>query len=292
MPRGDNLACGWAKAWVLTWNNPPPNAVHKLTESPGQQYTILGGETAPSTGTPHIQGYIRWARQKSFAQVKALAPSAHWERAKGDDLANFDYCSKKTILYESGERPQQGKRNDIHEVRLMLREGGTMEDVVNNATSLQAVRFGELFLRYSSPRIREERPIVKWIWGPTKTGKSYMAHQEAQNPWWSNKDLTWWEGYHGQKHVIIDDFRGSFCPLQELLRILDRYPYKVMYKGGSCELLATHIWITSCVPPEQAYPGCNERIDQLTRRIASVIHLTKQYEEPLKQADPALEPDG
>lgn len=283
MPRGDNRECGWACAWIFTWNNPPESAKETI-KAFNSCYTIAGFEHAPTTGTPHIQGYVKWDHQHSFEEVRQLIPQARWARAKGTPYENRVYCTKESTWFESGKLPLQGARKDIHDVREILQKGGTMNDVVNTTTSYQAARFGEIFLKYNSPLQRRTKPYVKWIWGPTGTGKSHMAFEEAKSPWISNKDLTWWDGYWGQKHVIIDDFRGNYCPFQELLRILDKYPYRVMIKGSSQELLATHIWITSCIPPEQAYPGCNERINQLTRRIDEVVHLTEPFiEEAVKR---------
>ena len=71
--------------------------------------------------------------------------------------------------------------------------------------------------------------------------------------WISAKDLKWWPAYDGQADVILDDFRGHHCSFTELLRILDRYPLQVPYKGGFTPFLARRIIITSAHHPRKVY---------------------------------------
>jgi hypothetical protein len=86
------------------------------------------------------------------------------------------------------------------------------------------------------------------------------------------KTNKWWPGYDGQKHVIIDDVRGSFCSYSTMLRLLDQYPFTVEYKGGTRELLAEVIFLTSCKPPNELY-NLDEDQQQLLRRIEEIIFL-------------------
>lgn len=288
MPRHEKRDCGWSQAWSFTWNNPPETAIETLKDLP-HLYLIIGTETAPTTGTKHLQGYIQFPNQWSFEHVTSVNKAIHWERSRGSPAENRTYCSKESITLESGKLPKPGRRTDIDDVRDIIKNGGTMNDVVNTTTSYQAARFGELYLKYASPKKRTNPPTVKWIWGPTGTGKTKLAFEEAKDPWISNKSLQWWDGYFGQKDIIIDDFRGDFCTFHELLRILDRYPYRVMNKGGSCELLAENIWITSCFPPDKVYTNCSEKVDQLLRRITTVIQLkSPQPPDPLELLDEEL----
>ena len=81
-------------------------------------YVITGFETAPATGTKHIQDYIRFSSPRQFAWVKAkLRTTAHIERARGTEEQNRTYCSKSGTFKESGEfraeSGSQGRRNDL-----------------------------------------------------------------------------------------------------------------------------------------------------------------------------------
>jgi hypothetical protein len=116
---------------------------------------------------------------------------------------------------------------------------------------------------------RDWKPKVYWYYGESGSGKTRAAMGES-NPndrWVSMDSLKWWDGYDGQGDIVIDDFRGSDCRLKTLLRILDRYEYRVEYKGGSTQLLAKRIWITCPYSPESCYRDDGENLKQLLRRI-------------------------
>lgn len=123
-------------------------------------------------------------------------------------------------------------------------------------------------LQYLEPQ-RDWAPEVYWFYGPTGSGKTRKAFELCEDPWISDQGLRWWDGYDGHEDVIIDDFRKDFCKFHELLRILDRYPYRVEVRGGSRQLLARRIFITSLYSPEETY-HMREDIGALTRRITEV----------------------
>lgn len=259
-------------------------------------YLVVGKEVCPTTGREHMQGYVRFANPHALAGVNKLA-KAHWEPCKGTEQDNFDYCTKEEDrIIEWGERekpdetdrdPKQGKRNDIAHVRELVQAGASMEEVVCESNSYQAIRMAETMLKYFEQK-RSWIPNVVWIWGPTGTGKSHMAHNicgaddaEAREPWISGVNGRWFEGYDGHEKVIIDDFRHDWCDFHVLLRLLDRYPYRVEVKGGSRQFLARWIVITSPFPPDKVYPGrIGEDVAQLLRRITRIVHLTQPYVAP------------
>jgi len=86
-------------------------------------YAVVGREVAPTTGTPHLQGYVRLRSRIRFASLRALLPQCHLSRARGTPQQNFDYCSKDGNFDEWGTRPavSQGRRTDFEEFRDWLR---------------------------------------------------------------------------------------------------------------------------------------------------------------------------
>ena len=138
--------------------------------------------------------------------------------------------------------------------------------------SYQLVKFGSELLKYYEKK-RDWVPNVKWYYGSTGTGKTKAAYDEynGKDFWRSSKNLKWWEGYDAHENVLIDEFRADFCTFHELLEILDRYDYRVECKGGSRQLLAKNIIITSNKHPKDIFEHrCEEDIEQLMRRISSV----------------------
>lgn len=239
---------------------------------------VVGNEVGES-GTPHLQGYAEFDRAVDLGTLgRLLGGRAHVEACKGTAAQNIAYCRKGGDCYcERGVPGAPGTRNDIRAVRELVRNTGRMADVIEIATSYQSLRMAELLLKYVGPE-RKSPPRVRWFWGPTGTGKTLSAVTEAGGDFWmSSRSLRWWDGYDGQTKVIFDDFRADFCTFHELLRILDRYPFRVEVKGGSRPLLATDIWVTSCHPPERVYPNCGERVEQLIRRI----HEVREFSPPV-----------
>lgn len=281
----------------FTLNNPTDEQINALNDW-DVKYLVYGHEECPTTGTPHLQGYVEFKDSTRFGTVKRKFPTIHIEKRQADALTAANYCKKgfqsheewkefgtegpnygtNAVIFEKGEISggKQGKRTDIDNVKDMLHEGKGMRHIVEHATSYQSAKFAELYLKYNE-RKRDWKPKVTWIWGPTGAGKTKQAFELLEKDCWiSSRNLQWWDGYDAHENVLIDEFRGDFCTFHELLRILDRYPYRVQNKGGSRELLAKNIVITSCFPPDKVYQA-REDIGQLLRRIDDVIFLGEKF---------------
>lgn len=255
-----------SRGWCFTVNNPPAGLSYDSIEC---AYIVVGDEHG-ELGTHHHQGYVYFANAKAFNPVKKLLPEgAHIEAAKGSPRQAAEYCKKEKVFYEAGECPAPGRRTDVETVRQMVDEGQGMRSIVDCVNSFQAIRAAEVLLKYKE-KPRDWEPKVLWFYGPTGSGKTREAFSLCKEPWVSGRSLKWWEGYDAHENVIIDDFRGDFCTFHELLRILDRYEYRVETKGGSRQLRARLIVITCPCHPSKVYPNCGERIDQLLRRITEV----------------------
>lgn len=265
-----------SRGWAFTLNNYTQRELDILMSRdflPNNPVTYLcfGKELAPETGTPHLQGYIFFKNPVGLAFAKETVcdeNTVHMEVAKGTPDQNIKYCSKSGDFYQCGEVPQQGRRTDISKVRdQVLKEGVSMLEIAENTTSYQALRFAEGLQKYKRAPPQRVKD-VRWYYGPTGTGKSKLAFEEAgDDVWVSNRDGKWYDGYWGQKVAIFDDLRGDFCPLHTLLRLTDRYPYRVEVKGGSVWFNPQTIIITSTHSPSECYSGVSESIQQLLRRI-------------------------
>lgn len=261
------------KFWCLTWNNYPENNWLKILENLNYSYGIFGEEIGEN-GTKHIQGYVEFSSNRKMARLKKESSNEiHWEKRRGKAAQAAEYCKKEGKYIEQGEVSidKQGDRTDINEVREMINNKKGMKEIVEITNSFQAIRFAETLLKYKEAK-RNWKPEVYWYWGETGTGKTRRAMEEATDPYVSGKNLKWWEGYDAHSDVIIDDFRADFCTFHELLRILDRYEYRIEVKGSSRQLLAKKIWITSCHRPSEVY-NVREDIDQLLRRIDVVEEI-------------------
>lgn len=246
-------------------------------------YAIFGYEKAPSTGTPHIQGYVYYHSMKSFKQMQALTQrKADLRAAKGTIKHNREYCSKGGTFKEHGDVPDdQGKRTDLSEVKFLVMESGSIRKVIEAEATMNQIKYALAILPFVEQR-RDWKPQVIWFWGPTGTGKTKAAFAAFPDPdlrYRNNGNLKWWDGYDGQPNVIIDDIRVESIRFVELLSLLDRYEYRVENKGGYRQFLAKQIIITCPTSPTTMYWGKDENVAQLLRRIDNIIKFPEEYEQ-------------
>lgn len=109
-----------AKHWVFTLNNYTQQEELDLRECIDHNddvvYLVYGRETAPSTGTPHLQGFISFRDQVYRTRVQAsLGPRAWFAVSRGTIAQASSYCKKSGDFVEIGSRPasEQGKRTDF-----------------------------------------------------------------------------------------------------------------------------------------------------------------------------------
>lgn len=261
--------------FVFTINNPTQEDVDGACQLP-YSYLILGLEKGDQ-GTIHIQGYCELTSQLRFGGVTKFLPRAHIECRQGSAQQASDYCKKENNFHEYGKLSKPGHRTDIQSVKELIKSGKGMKEITDEVDSYQAIRHAETYLKYHEKK-RDWKPYVVWIYGPTGTGKTRRAMElsNKESRWVSLNNGKFWEGYDAHECVILDDFRGDWCKFHELLRILDRYEYRVEVKGGSRQLLARSIIITSSKSPREVYNVPDEDIEQLIRRIDKVEWLTQR----------------
>jgi hypothetical protein len=259
---------GRMRNFVFTINNWTTEDLEKANSIWDKaSYLIIGKEGKEKT--PHLQGYCELKGQMSLKTIsKKYLPRASIRKAKGNGIQNKAYCSKEGDFVEQGELKKQGKRTDIEKVREAINDGSTMREIAEVATNFQTIRMAEVLLKYNE-KPRNWKPVVKWYYGATGTGKSKLAHEETEDAYVAMETAKWWEGYDAHEEVIIDDMRKNFSTFNYLLKLLDRYPFKVEVKGGSRQFLAKTIIITSCYSPYEMY-DTREDIQQLIRRIDEI----------------------
>lgn len=263
------------RTWCFTDNE----CKEAVWDSIDCQYVLYGRETAPTTGQRHLQGIVTFGAVRSLAQVKKLHPTAHLEPAISVP-ASIAYCKKDGDFVERGVPLAQGHRSDLDAVIAMVNEGATLKSIAEVHPGA-IVRYHQGIAKLISLKVdhrsQDVTPQVFWFHGPSASGKSRAAFEEAgPDAYVYCKTGKFWEGYCGQTNVIFDDFRPDQMPFAILLSVLDRYRMQVEVKGGSCPLAATKFWITTPDDVATTYTRTNhvtggtwetENITQLQRRV-------------------------
>ncbi|AVH76405.1 putative Rep [Circoviridae TaCV2] len=266
------------RAAVFTLNNYTEEEYEslKLLEC---KYIIIAKEVGMK-GTPHLQGYVEFQKQVRYSNLFKINKRIHWEERRGTQQQAIDYCKKEGNYIEIGEKKKQGERIDLQRTYQILDETGSMQEIMKKRPSLQMIKTAEKWVTWMDKE-RNEKPIVTWIFGESGSGKSKLAQEMSQgkNTYWKD-DTKWWNGYDQEEVCIIDDFRSRDMTFTQLLRLLDRYPYRVEFKGGSRQFNSKTIIITSIKDPLRVYNYIeeDEPYEQLKRRIDKIIFCKKNQE--------------
>lgn len=245
------------------------------------QYIVIGTELGESGNNLHQQVHVEFKRSMTWGRImkfcKIYGGNCYLEKTRGSDQQSIDYVKKEGLhVMEYGEPGKQGKRNDVDNIRQMIKDGCNMRDILELTSNSNIIRFAENLFKYHEVG-RNWEPTIYWYWGKTGYGKSRTAEDEAGkngNEFYKMCDATgkWWDGYDGHENVIIEELRSDF-PLKKLLLITDRYKLAIEVKGGMRQLRARNIWITSPYHPEDLYKWTGEDLGQLTRRIKNIKYF-------------------
>lgn len=129
---------------------------------------------------------------------------------------------------------------------------------------------------------RREKPLVIWLNGAAGSGKSKFTHEIVdERHIYMTWSAQWFDGYDPAIHLlfVMDDMRGADVSPTWLLRLLDRYQFKVAVKGASIEFRSPVIIITSAQTPQNFWrEACekyarSEEYEQLGRRLDHVLQV-------------------
>lgn len=244
-------------------------------------YLVVGKEVGES-GTPHLQGYVEWGRSVRFTTLKKLNDRIHWEKRRGTAQQAADYCKKDGNFTQKGDISSQGERKDLDEVKESILGGRKVDDILLEDPMLYH-QYGRTLNKiedlYMRKRYRVQMTKGIWYWGETGVGKSHKAFEEftPETHYVVPNDNGWWDGYTQQHTVILNDFRGHIS-YNELLQMVDKYPFSVKRRNREpMPFTSRFVIITSSLPPEKVYHNRNDedKIEQLLRRF-DIIHMDKK----------------
>lgn len=269
-------------AWTL--NNYTPREVQAIGECTVWKYCCYGIEEAPSTGTPHLQGYLEMTDKVSFATLNNRISAAfgfpcrmHFIVANGTAQHNITYCSKDGSFREFGTKPKgQGKRSDLDRAVEAIDAGKGLDGVIDAAPS-SFIRYsnGILKLLMYKTKPRDFKTKVYWLYGATGVGKSRFAWGVAPAAYAKDPATEWWDGYTSQRVVIIDDYRANAkMNFSYLLRLFDRYPMLIQVKGGTFHFSSRVIFLTTHSDVKTTFQTCDwiqeGQIAQMERRVEQI----------------------
>lgn len=256
---------------MFTCNNYTDKHIECLVPGELIKYVCYGVETAPSTGTKHLQGYIELSRPSRLAALKQFGNSFHWEPRNGTQDQAIEYCQKEGSFIELGEKKSQGARNDLARLKAEYQKGGRWQ-ALPQVENWQQFQFVSKALPCILQKRRDWKPEVWWLYGASGSYKTQSAIQFAKDYVGERYYLKagtskWWNMYDLEEFVIIDDLKPNVINISELLNWLDSCRCEVETKGGTLQLMAKTIICTSILHPD--YFDTDDK--ELRRRITHVI---------------------
>lgn len=257
------------------------------TDNDNIRYIIYQEERCPETNKHHLQGYVEFNKPLRLSTYKKYFPQGtHFEERRGTRNQARDYCKKDDSRvsgpWEFGNWINgQGSRSDLKECA----------DLCLNSLNptIVATTFPDTYIRYSRGikdlifiHLEEQSKVwrtlnVQVLWGEAGTGKTRYA-VESSNDYYiltnSNSGGVWFDGYNGQKTLIIDDFYG-WIKFNFLLRILDGYQLRIETKGNHTYALWDTVYITSNNSPDTWYDYSKfttQQYNALFRRLSNIVH--------------------
>lgn len=256
-----------SKRWCYTLNNYSEEEYTALQQQ-ASCYHVMGSEIGKE-GTPHIQGFITFAKAKRLSGVKKINGRAHWEKTRETSDIAANYCKKDGLFWEQGKVPTQGKRTDLESVADMVKEGKSIKEIAEEYPT-QIIKFHrgirELQILQAKPYNHDGVRGV-WYYGPPGTGKSRKAREENPDAYIKPQN-KWFDGYSGEKVIILDDLDTSM--LQHYLKIwADRYACSGETKGGTVHLQHHKFIVTSNYSIEQLWPDDDVMRQAIARRFTA-----------------------
>lgn len=266
-----------AKHWCFTINN-YEEGEERLDWLDGFDYCVAGREVAPDTGTPHLQGYVSFSKQKRLSALKKIHKTAHWEISRGTPQQAADYCKKDGQFVEKGTLPKAKnvaggeKTAEKYKRAYDLAKSGNLEDIDKDLLT----KHYNTYKRIRTDNQPKIAPIAtlehEWHYGPTGTGKSRAVREKYPDAF--IKDANhWWDGYNGEKVVIVEDVDKYDVKLGRYLKLWgDHYAFPADMKNqGKLDIRPQKVIITSNYNPRDIWDD-EKTYEPIERRYKLVTY--------------------
>lgn len=277
------------RSWMLTI--PAESVSKEELEKKLASYTYIGQmEKGEKSDYLHWQIYIEHKTPIRFSTLKKKFPKAHLEVRHSSKKACYDYVTKsKSAIPNSGV-----KNGDI-----VIDETDSPKVSVEAAVSLmeRGMRVNEVLIQYPSlwrsmayleraqaiidenNHSMSKRDVrVEYIYGQPGTGKTryiYETHGYDQVYRVTNYKHPF-DGYQGQDVLVLDEFYDSI-PLDQLLNVIDVYPFKMPARYNDHWAAYTKVYIISNRKLKDQYTTLffyeDERAPSFYRRISDSYEM-------------------
>jgi hypothetical protein len=265
------------------------------------KYMAFGREVAPSTGTPHLQGFIVFQNARSLEAVRNMFSGlcqSHVEVMKGTIEQNLLYISKEDpAFFEKGVKPASQKEKGQKGAEKIAAMWDAAKKGEFEKLPVGMIKTAEyVHAKYGpQPSNRDSLDNI-WIWGESGVGKSKWV-RDTYPVFYTKPMSKWWDGYQHEEVVCLDDFAPEHAKfLTYHLKIwADHYVIQAEVKGGMLRIRPKVFVITSQFSPEDCWPSDSKEDREnraAIRRRFRVVHLVRSDAERVAQEHLGVGPRG
>lgn len=257
--------------YCITINNYSEEELAYCRANPPKDVQYIGFELETGdNGTPHIQGFVHYTNAVPFNTVKKHFPRAHIEAMRGSLEHNTKYCSKEGKLEQYGNKPKSMKEaaKQSAEERWALAKAGKFQQLPPE----QIKTYEYIHSKYADKPKSLDKLQNVWLCGPANCGKSSTVRRKWPDYYDKERDNKWWDGYEGEKVVLIDDVdprhNKDYNLAGMLKRWADHYPFNGEVKGGCIKNMRPEmIVVTSQYTIEEVFGYDSKAFDAISRRF-------------------------
>jgi hypothetical protein len=256
--------------------------VHALLCAKGR--AIRGGVIARELhedGTPHIHVYLLLEAEYCCRNARYWDLGSYhgnYQHAKSY-TAVLQYVRKDKDYMEFGDLDLEAKLESKTHHRRYLGKRLQRESLADLTDEFPELMFDykklkEAQLAYRQdklPNPTHETARGTWIRGPPGSGKTHSVHT-TESDLYIKAQNKWWDGYTGQKAVLLDDFdQQGECLAHHMKIWADKWPAQGEVKGGHVPLTYDRLIVTSNFTIDQAFKNTDpETIKALHRRFKKI----------------------
>lgn len=261
--------------------------------------TFYGALCVSAEGNKHGHIAVHFEKAKRLQAVAKLLGNAHTEPQRGTKEQAINYIEKNGAFAEKGEKilayfgnkasmhDASGEQVNMQAIFQAVKKGtitaSNLDEYIytNAKTESQARAIESAYNRALCMCGNEQRHVtVVYVEGETGSGKTRGAYERYKDIFRtsvSDRTSFPFNGYRGQKVLLLDELRPNQYKPAELFQILDGYPMSVDIKGGRVPAMWETVVITTAMRLDDWYKDDKGKYTQDNNRKQFERRISYHY---------------
>lgn len=212
----------------------------------------------------HLHALVMLTKKKSvrnpFFWDLSILYHGNYQAARSSDEVR-KYITKEDSepyeegVYHSNDHSLVQKRSQENKILLEKSMKQLVDDGDIHLMNYVNIRNARILYKLDNQLVPEKQPKKNmWIYGATGTGKSLYVRDNFGGKFYNKPMNKWWDGYVGERVVLLDDFDlGGQCLGHHLKIWADNYSFNAEVKGSTIKPIADVFIVTSQYLPRDIW---------------------------------------